>query len=64
VLPAQSVHDAEIIPSHLGGGRTLVDESRASSGETAVMENHNHITAVDDLTVPDQRKLSLPERVV
>ena len=53
------------IPSHLGGGRTLVDESRPSSGETAVTENqHMNVPAVDDLTVPEQRKLSLPERMV
>lgn len=53
------------IPSHLAGGRILVDENRPSSGETAAVEDeHMHVPAVDGLNVPEQRKLSLPERMV
>jgi len=52
------------IPSRVRGGRMLVDESRASSGETAVAETQHIPPAVDDLNVPEQRKLSLPERMV
>lgn len=52
------------IPSRVGGGRMLVDESRSSSGETTVAETWHVPPAVDDLNVPEQRKLSLPERMV
>jgi hypothetical protein len=52
------------IPSRVGGGRMLVDESRPSSGETAVTETQHITPVVDDLNVPEQRKLSLPERMV
>jgi hypothetical protein len=52
------------IPSRVAGGRMLVDESRPSSGETAVTETQHITPVVDDLNVPEQRKLSLPERMV
>lgn len=52
------------IPSRVGSGRMLVDWSGASSGETAVAETQHVPPAVNNLNVPEQRKLSLPERMV